>query len=113
MSDSQQKPKRKRRWLTYSLRAFLLVVTSACVAFGFWAHSAAKQKAAVEWVKANGGLWYYDFEIDDYGVPFPIKSKAPVRRHPQWARNLLGHDYLSNVVYVSIDIRPCPMTVSM
>ncbi len=65
MPDPQQQPKRKRRWLTYSLRTFFLIVTVACFAFGYWAHLAAKQKAAVEWVKANGGTVAYDFEVDE------------------------------------------------
>ena len=32
MPEPKQKPKRRRRWLTYSLRSFLLVVTIGCIA---------------------------------------------------------------------------------
>ncbi len=102
MPETQQKPKRKRRWLTYSLRSFFLVVTIACLAFGYWANSAAKQKAAVEWVKANGGECYYDFEVDDDGTLLTLMGKTPVRPYPQSAQTLLGDDYFANVVYVEV-----------
>ena len=102
MSDTQQKPNPKRRWLTYSLRSFFLVVTIACVAFGFWASSAAKQKAAVEWVKANGGTVYYDFELDDDDEPPEWSGKTPIRPYPKWAATVLGDDYFANVVSVQM-----------
>ncbi len=77
MPEPKQKPKRKRRWLTYSLRSFLLVVTIGCIAFGYWANRAAKQKTAIEWVKANGGIVHYDFEYDGGYNPFAIRKRPP------------------------------------
>ncbi len=100
MPEPKHNPKRKRRCLTYSLRTFLLVVTIACVAFGYWAHLAAKQKAAVEWVKANGGTCYYGHEIDDNGIPLKWNDKTPVYPYPKWAHRLLGDDFFANVVVV-------------
>ncbi len=103
MPDTQQKPKRKRRWLTYSLRSFLLAVTIGCVSFGYWAHLAAKQKAAVDWVKANGGECWYDFELDVDDIPLKWNNKTPVRPYPKWAHALLGDDFFANVVYVQMN----------
>ncbi len=71
MAETQQKPKPKRRWLTYSLRSFFLIVTVACLAFGYWANSAAKQRAAVDWVKKSGGECWYDSQVDEDGFFSP------------------------------------------
>ncbi len=98
MADTPQKAKRKRRWLTYSLRTFFLIVTVACVAFGVWANSAAKQKAAVEWVKKSGGECWYDFEVDENLQPV----ETPERPYTKWAHALLGDDYFATVASVTV-----------
>ncbi len=99
MSDAQAKPKRKRRWLTYSLRTFFLMVTIGCVTVGYWAHCAEKQKAVAEWVRANGGKAYYGYQVDENNKPI----EAPERPYPDWAHTVLGDDYLFNVIAVSMN----------
>ncbi len=98
MPEPKQKPKRKRRWLTYSLRSFLLVVTIGCIALGFWANRAAKQKAAIAWVKANGGIVFYDFEFEPDDDPI-LEPHAP---GPEWAQAMLGVDYFATVISVNL-----------
>ena len=91
MPEPKPKPKRKRRWLTYSLRSFFLVVTIGCIALGFWANGAAKQKAAVEWVRAKGGTVRYNFEVGENFSQLQI----PHPPGPEWAREILGLDYFA------------------
>ncbi len=49
-------PKRKRRWLRYSLRTFVVVLTVFCVWLGALVYRVNQQKEAVQWVKEQGGL---------------------------------------------------------
>ncbi len=108
MPHTEHKLKPKRRWLTYSLRSFFLIVTVGCVTFGFWAHWLAKQKAIVEWVKEQGGVCYYEFELNEKRNVIT----TPKRPGPHLAQTLLGDDYFANVVAVDIhftnlkDIKP-------
>ena len=86
------------RWLRFSLRTFLIVITILTVCFGWWVYRAERQRAAVRWVKENGGTVYYDFEFDSEGV-FAQNRQSPV---PEWLLNILDVNYFSNVVYLNI-----------
>ncbi|MCH7725193.1 MAG: hypothetical protein IH991_01740 [Planctomycetes bacterium] len=68
MRHQPANPKRKRRWLRYSLRTFLLLLTVFAVWLGLLVHRVNKQKEAVQWVRDMGGVVRYDFELDEYGV---------------------------------------------
>lgn len=95
MPDTKQKPKRRRRWLRYSLRTLLVVITISCIALGYWAHRAGRQKAVVKWVKKNGGYVTYDFEFDGINIkPEP---------DPGLLQGILGEDYFYTVISVNLD----------
>lgn len=101
MSKAPPQPKRKRRWLSYSLRSLFVVVTILCVALGYWTHRANRQKAVVKWVEENGGGVYYDFHVDEQG--YLIDNLKPPG--PKWVQKYLGKDYLATVIVV--DLRGC------
>ncbi len=82
--------KPKRRFLRFSVRTLLIVLTIFCVALGWKVERARKQREAVAWVDEMGGSVSYDYEVD--GV-----LKPP---GPKWLRNLLGIDYFDDVVGV-------------
>jgi len=70
MATEPSKPKRKRRWLRYSLRTFLVVLTVFCVWLGALVYRVNKQREAVQWVKDHGGEVYYEFEVEyEIGEP--------------------------------------------
>ncbi len=92
-------PKRKRRWLRYSLKTFLVLVTLFCVLMawlGTFVYRVNKQREAVQWVRDWGGKVYYDFEWDIEGSRI-TGSQPP---GPDWLRELIGIDYFADVVIV-------------
>src|SRR5260221_6238746 len=87
-------PKRKRRWLQYSLRT-LILSTAVLGAAGGWLGKRIEQKRlereAVAAIVKLGGLAVYDFEKDS--------EKSP---GPDWVRGLLGENFFSDVVEVNL-----------
>ena len=79
MTEQTKQPKPKRRWLRFSLRTFLIVVTILCVWFGF-AYRVERQREAVRWVKENGGTAYYAHEYTDGFRVIPRQFQDPTNR---------------------------------
>ena len=90
--------KPKRRWLSYSLRTMLLLVTLLCVWLGVQVNRANKQRRAVEAIEKLGGAVMYDCEERRYR-PGGSGSKPP---GPAWLRTLIGRDYFDTVVQVDL-----------
>jgi hypothetical protein len=90
--------KRKRRFLRFSIRTLLIVLTIFCVALGWKVERARKQREAVAWVHEMGGSVNYDYEFDDDG------SSATDAKPPgsEWLRKHLGRDFFDDVVRVSL-----------
>lgn len=53
MSAHPGKPPKKGRWLAYSLRSFLVVLTIGCLLLGYWVHRAQRQREVVQWVSGT------------------------------------------------------------
>ena len=90
-------PKRKRRWLRFSLKTFVVVLTVFCVWLGALVYRVNKKKEAVQWVKENGGDVYYDFEWEH---DLMDGAEPP---GPDWLRDLIGLDYFADVVFVDVN----------
>src|SRR5690349_9024205 len=75
--------KLKRRWLRYSLRTLLLLVTLFCVWLGIQVDRAHKQQHAVRELRRLGGRVLYDCRPDTDREP----------SGPAWLRKLIGQDY--------------------
>jgi hypothetical protein len=95
---TEDEMKRKRRFLRFSIRTLLIVLTIFCVALGWKVERARKQREAVAWVHEMGGSVNYDYELDDDG------SSAPDAKPPgsEWLRKQLGRDFFDDVVRVSL-----------
>jgi hypothetical protein len=91
--------KRKRRWMRYSVRGMLLLVTVFAVWLGVLVHPINKQKQVVAWVRDQKGEFYYDFEWD-HETGAPIEDATPPG--PDWLRDLIGIDYFADVVMVDL-----------
>ncbi len=86
-------PKPRRRYLQFSLRTFLVLLTLVCVWFGWQVNRANQRRQAVAWVLEMGGSVQYDYEVDDEGNT--IADAKPTS--PEWLR-----DYYDRVVAVDL-----------
>lgn len=95
--------KPKRRWLSYGLRSFFILLTLLCIFLGWigtnWLES-KREEAAVEKIIAAGGLIGYDYEEPGYYVIGPSENKP--YGHAAF-RYLFGEHIFSRVV--AIDFR--------
>ena len=71
----------------------LAFVTVLCVAVGWNAELARRQRVAVEWVRDYGGSVVYDHER-------PVLYGPARMAEPKWLRDLIGVDFFHNVVAV-------------
>ena len=98
-TDEPAKPKRRRRWLQYSLRTFFVLLTVACVWLGWTVHRANEQRKVVEWVRKMGGAVSYEYQIDEVGDSIPDFEPPS----PKWWSKLLGPDNLQGVLAVYLN----------
>jgi hypothetical protein len=89
---------RKRRWPRYSLRAFLIVVTLACIWVGWEANRARRQGEAVREVEGLGGVVHFDYQLDETGA---VRGDAEPSA-PQWLRDALGEEQFRRVVIADL-----------
>jgi hypothetical protein len=94
---------KKRPLFRFSLRATLLSLTAACLLLGGYVKQVRDQKVARETIKAWGGIAYLDYQwaAASANNKLPVQSPA---KPPNFRllRELLGDDYFSNVVAVTI-----------
>ena len=84
-------PKHRRRWLQFSLRTMLIVVTVFCIWMAIATKQARDQRQAVEMILEVGGRVKYDHENDQSGPP-----------GPEWLRRLIGDEYFFSVTSVDL-----------
>jgi hypothetical protein len=85
-----------RRWLRFSLRTFLLLVTVLCIWLGLKVNEALRQKRAVEALEALGAQIAYAHQRVKNGFDTKIDLNVP-----SWARAVLGDDFFRTVTSVS------------
>ncbi len=88
---------RTRRWFQFSTQTMLVLTLAFGVWLGVKVRQARQQRATVEWVVANGGSVAYDYELQG---TFSAISVYSSNRH--MLSDLLGEDYLQNVICVSL-----------
>jgi hypothetical protein len=102
MASDKPPRSRRRRWVRYSLRTFLILMTAVCLALGMYVKRVLDQKVASEIVRGWGGTVWLDYryqaEIANSGTANQIPVQPPQFRA---LRKRLGDDYFSNVVAVS------------
>ncbi len=95
-------PKRKRRWLQFSLRSLLLAVLIVAIGMAAWIvpikNRAQRQKEAVDAILKGGGFVVYDYQ--EYGERIHEDAKPP---GPDWLRKLLGDDVFTNVIAADVE----------
>ena len=89
----------RRRWLRFSLRTFLLVLTALCIWLGVKVNQARRQKAAVEALTRLGDVFYahqLSRDLEYFDVYDPQKDLGV----PTWLRELAGDDFFQSVAAV-------------
>ena len=94
MDKIPERPKSKRRFVRFSLKTFLIVITLLGVVAGPYIYRAERQKRVVQWWVNGGGLYSYDFEYIDNGDYRP-QAKAP---GPAFLHKLIGLDYFAKLI---------------
>jgi len=94
-------PPTKRRWLAYSLRSLLILITVVAVWLGIKTTQARRQKAAVAAIEASGGMVRYNFQEPPPGGRPPGEQPAVDPPGPKWLRDLIGDEFFQDVVEVS------------
>ncbi len=93
--------KPRRRWLQFSLRTLLVLMLVISVPLGWFAFKlwqAREQREAIRRIEELGGFAYYDFEIDDHGMPtYPYRP--PILR---MADDLLEEHFCATLVTAGI-----------
>jgi hypothetical protein len=84
-----------RRWLQYSLRSFLVVLTAFAIWLGVAVNRAREQREAVKAVEAMGGVVLYDWHISQIGNAPAWEPQGPV-----WLRLFIGNEYFQKVEQV-------------
>ena len=90
------KPNLRRRWLQFSLRTLMLVVTVFCIWLGITAKRARDQKEVVVALRNLNVRVTYDYQVEASRLHFARTNKpAP---WPTWLCDLFGIDFFANVV---------------
>ena len=94
-------PKPRRRWLQFSLRTLLVVVTVFCIWMWIATKRAREQRWAVEAILKAGGTVAYRHEY------FPMSPYPPSDPPgPDWLRQWFGNEYFFSVAKVDVRLRP-------
>src|SRR5262245_8259132 len=100
-----------KRWLRFSLRTMLVLITALCIWLGFQVNAARRQREAVTAILNAGGIVAYDYQVvsrrqrtslapgisswQDYS--FDSGRATP---GPKWLRQYIGDDYFRTAVGV-------------
>lgn len=95
-----------RRWLQFGLRTMLLLTFAAGAWFGWFVDRAQRQKRAVKAIEAGRGFVVYRHELDAglttevSDLDYATRRKRSGAPGPEWLCNLVGDEYLAQVVNV-------------
>src|SRR5262245_16652414 len=94
----------KTRWLRFSLRTMLLLITALSIWLGLQVNAARRQREAVAAILKAGGTVFYDYQMvpRSAGVfsPDRIVDPSQLPPRPAWLREQIGDDYFRTVVAV-------------
>jgi len=102
-NDNPIPKKTKRRWLSFSLRGFLLLILLLSIPLAWLGQKYSRMRiedAVVEQIlEANGTVIYEHHDEAANGGGFHVSTKNPAPG-PQWIRSLLGEHIFTSVRHV-------------
>ena len=100
--------KARRRWLQFSLRGFLAVLTIGCLWLGWKVERAREKREAVKAIEAMGGAVHFDWEPgsegfagNDFRWLYPV-FLGKKRTERGWLASLVGDEFFHEVDSVII-----------
>jgi hypothetical protein len=93
-ADSTQRP--RRRWLRFSLRTLLILVTVLCIWLGVKVNQARRQKESTDALRKMGAIVVCAHQ----GVDFNSGKLVGELNVPGWLRELAGDDFFQTVTTV-------------
>ena len=115
-SPPSPKKAKRRSWLRFSLRTFLILFTALGIWLGRTVNGVVNMRRSAGFVSEIGGEVYYHYELGPaerakirkqnqrrrfQGLP-PIVVAAPEPAAPEWLRNLVGIDYFREVAEIQL-----------
>lgn len=92
-------PRRKRRFLQFSLRTFLVLLTAGCILLGVQSQRVRKQRQVVALAERLEGSVAYDYQYHED----PFSATAPRSPPgPALLRKLVGDDFFAEVVMIQL-----------
>ncbi len=107
----------RRRWMQFSLRGFLVVLTIGCLWLGWQVNRAREQREAVQAIEALGGVVVYDWQpklttqskgewsVHQGRWKFTLADGNATPDGPAWLRRIVGEDLfqdVSGVVFIGV-----------
>lgn len=85
----------RRKWRQFNLKTLLALLALAGIGLGRWCNSVARQREAVDTIKAAHGWVAYRHELE--ADEKRLEAQVP---GPSWLRSLLGDDYFQTPVWL-------------
>lgn len=107
-TPSPAPPKRKRRWLQYSLRSLLALMAVAAVLLGwlrYHLNQIAKERAAVAAIRELGGGVIYEETGGVRDANGDLIERRPAG--PEWLRRLFGDDFFDSIDVIGYEGPHC------
>ena len=98
----------RRRWLRFSLRSLLILITVLSIWLGVKVNQARRQKDAVAALRGLGATVYYEHQR--HAGRFNTFDAEKVLDVPGWLRELAGDDFFQSVVCVQFSRSARPVT---
>ena len=112
-STSANPVRRSHRWLQFSLRGLLALLTVFAIWLGVAVNRAREQREAVRAIEAKGGTVQYDWQVSlkrtsmiEGFEHYQVFRKYGSPSGPAWLRRRIGNDYFQNVVSVELYWEP-------
>ncbi|HUY88085.1 MAG TPA: hypothetical protein VMV10_05095 [Pirellulales bacterium] len=92
-----------RRYLTYSLRTFFILLTGFAIWLGWKVNRAREQREAMKAIEAMGGSAFYDWQVEAFSPGFGVlqEPRSPILA---WLRRLGCGDIFYDAEQVAIGI---------
>lgn len=95
---SNETRKRRRRWITYSLRSLLVLVTILCIMLALETTRVRRFRSIRTSIEQMGGSVFPGYRFDSSGKPKGFSK----REVPPWLTSVISEDYFLTIVTINL-----------